>query len=87
MPPKNEHKQPPPISVPSSSIKSSKKESMKPSQSNNNNLIDLDDQNSVRVSILETFDPLLSISENESIRTCSPEYLGKNINLKINGLF
>lgn len=45
----------------------------------NNDLIDLD-KSSVRVSILEEFDPILSGSEsNYSFRTISPEYPGKTL--------
>lgn len=61
-----------------------KREKSKTSESNSNNLIDLaqiDDRNSVRVSILQEFDPILSDSQScygsYYGRTMSPEYYGE----------
>lgn len=63
--------------MPSSSCKYSTPTPISKSASNpETNLIDLDDKSSVRVSILEAFDPLLTPSDYGSARTLSPECPG-----------
>lgn len=82
MPPKNQQRQPPPIIVPSSSSKISISQSTSSTKSpsgDSANLIDLDGENSVSVSILEAFDPLLCNFDYGSTRTLSPECPGNVI--------
>lgn len=71
------------MSIPSSSAKQSQicvTDSGKPAPLRQSaNLIDLDDKSSVRVSILEAFDPLLIASESGSNRTLSPDCSGNRI--------
>lgn len=96
MPPKNQKRDPPPhsslppkstafskLSTKSSKNADSAAKSRK-SEGSSNNLIDLaqvDDKNSVRVSILQEFDPILSDSQSYYGsyygRTMSPDQYGK----------
>uniref|UniRef100_A0A1Y1L4Z2 Uncharacterized protein n=1 Tax=Photinus pyralis TaxID=7054 RepID=A0A1Y1L4Z2_PHOPY len=75
LPPRNQQSAPPTIPVPSSSSKQKLQNITTKNMKLSYNLIDLtpsnlDDKNSVRVSILEAFDPLLTSSESGSL---SPE--------------
>lgn len=71
MPPKNQHRPPPPLVLPSS--KSSAAINFRRPLPPPPNLIDLD-TNSVRVSILQEFDPILSSGDSSApLRTVSPE--------------
>ncbi|KAK9759167.1 Phosphoinositide 3-kinase family, accessory domain (PIK domain) [Popillia japonica] len=75
LPPKGQLAKPPPnIAIPSHTVT----KSPKIVTDSSSNLIDLarpevDDKNSVRVSILEAFDPLLTASDYGSSRTMSPD--------------
>ncbi|XP_044761430.1 phosphatidylinositol 4-phosphate 3-kinase C2 domain-containing subunit alpha [Coccinella septempunctata] len=74
LPPKNQRRTPPPIALPSSLSSNVKAQRRK----NIENLIDLAslnlDNNSVRVSILQEFDPILSSNDySNTFRTISPE--------------
>ncbi|KAI4457618.1 phosphatidylinositol kinase [Holotrichia oblita] len=74
LPPKGQLAKPPPVTLPSHTVT----KSPKIVTDSSSNLIDLakpevDDKNSVRVSILEAFDPLLTASDYGSSRTMSPD--------------
>ncbi|KAJ8935975.1 hypothetical protein NQ314_012542 [Rhamnusium bicolor] len=94
LPPKNQKRTPPPIVLPrSSSVVSNSHIQLTKSSTKNytnaHNLIDFaqaDDKDSVRVSILQEFDPLSdSYYSSSSSRTISPDYSGGDDTLSICG--